>query len=102
MENLYEVLGVSETATQDEIKKAFREKSKTSHPDKGGNEETFKKISQAYDTLGDEEKRRQYDLGGSNPFGGFDSDPFSMFNDLFNNMSGPKQRRAPDKIVDLN
>ena len=48
MENLYEVLGVSETATQDEIKKAFREKSKTSHPDKGGNEEEIKKINNAY------------------------------------------------------
>ena len=102
MENFYEILGVDKSSTQDEIKKAYRKLAVEHHPDKGGNEETFKKISQAYDTLGDEEKRRQYDLGESNPFGGFDSDPFSMFNDLFNNMSGPKQRRAPDKIVDLN
>lgn len=102
MENFYEILGVDKSSTQDEIKKGYRKLAVEHHPDKGGNEETFKKISQAYDTLGDEEKRRQYDLGGSNPFGGFDSDPFSMFNDLFNNMAGPKQRRAPDKIVDLN
>ena len=102
MENFYEILGVDRSSTQDEIKRAYRKLAVEHHPDKGGNEETFKKISQAYDTLGDEEKRRQYDLGGSNPFGGFDSDPFSMFNDLFNNMAGPKQRKAPDKIVDLN
>ena len=102
MENFYEILGVTESATQDEIKKAYRKLAVEHHPDKGGNEETFKKISEAYDTLGDEDKRRQYDLGKTNPFGGFDGDPFSMFNDLFNNMAGPKQRRAPDKIVDLN
>jgi molecular chaperone DnaJ len=102
LENFYEILGVTESATQDEIKKAYRKLAVEHHPDKGGNEETFKKISEAYDTLGDEDKRRQYDLGKTNPFGGFDGDPFSMFNDLFNNMAGPKQRRAPDKIVDLN
>jgi molecular chaperone DnaJ len=102
LENFYEILGVTESATQDEIKRAYRKLAVEHHPDKGGNEETFKKISEAYDTLGDEDKRRQYDLGKTNPFGGFDGDPFSMFNDLFNNMAGPKQRRAPDKIVDLN
>ena len=60
MENFYEILGVTESATQDEIKKAYRKLAVEHHPDKGGNEETFKKISQAYDTLGDDEKRRQY------------------------------------------
>jgi molecular chaperone DnaJ len=102
LENFYKILGVTESATQDEIKKSYRKLAVEHHPDKGGNEETFKNISQAYDTLGDEEKRRQYDLGKTNPFGGFDSDPFSMFNDLFNNMGGQTQRKAPDKIIDLN
>jgi DnaJ-class molecular chaperone len=55
-ENFYEVLGVTETATQDEIKKAYRKLAKENHPDAGGNEEVFKKISVAYDTIGDEQK----------------------------------------------
>jgi len=100
LENYYEILGVSQTATQDEIKKAFRTKSKTMHPDKGGNEEDFKRINEAYDTLGNEEKRAQYDQRGSNPFGG--SDPFAdMFGSFFNGF-GQQQRRAPEKIIDLN
>ena len=57
MENFYEILGVSESASQDEIKKAYRKLAVEHLPDKGGNEDTFKKISQAYDTLGDEGKR---------------------------------------------
>ena len=45
MENYYDVLGVSENATQEDIKKAFRQKSKEHHPDRGGNEEEFKRIN---------------------------------------------------------
>ncbi len=101
MENFYEILGVSETSTQDEIKKAFRTKSKVMHPDKGGNEEDFKKINEAYDTLGDENKRTQYDQQRNNPFGG--GNPFDIFNEMFNGggFGGFQQRKAPDKIVDL-
>ena len=57
MENFYQVLGVKETSSQDEIKKAYRKLAIEHHPDKGGSEETFKKISEAYDTLGDEVKK---------------------------------------------
>jgi len=57
MENFYQTLGVSETASQDEIKKAYRKLAVQHHPDKGGDEDTFKKISEAYDTIGDENKR---------------------------------------------
>ena len=57
MENLYEILGVVETATQDEIKKAYRQKAKELHPDKGGDEEMFKKVTNAYDILSDENKK---------------------------------------------
>ena len=104
MENYYEILGVSENATQDEIKKAFRNKSKVMHPDKGGNEEDFKKINEAYDTIGDQNKRAQYDQQKNNPFGGgFGGDnPFDIFSQMFGNFGGQQQRKAPDKIVDLN
>lgn len=69
MDNYYDILGVSRTATADEIKKAYRTLAFKYHPDRNqGNaeaEEKFKKISVAYDVLGDETKRRNYDLGYS-------------------------------------
>ena len=68
MSNYYEILGVSKTATADEIKKAYRTLAFKYHPDRNpGNaaaEEKFKQISAAYDVLGDETKRRNYDMGG--------------------------------------
>ena len=57
MSNYYDILGVSKTATKAEIKKAFREKAKKHHPDKGGDEAKFKEINNAYDTLGNENKK---------------------------------------------
>lgn len=105
MENYYDILGVNETATQEEIKKAYRKKAVEHHPDKGGDESIFKKVSEAYDTIGDENKRAQYDNQRRNPFGNFNQgsgNPFDIFNDFFGNMGGqPRQRRAPDKIVDV-
>lgn len=64
-ENLYTVLGVSETSTQDEIKKAYRDLCKTHHPDKGGDEELFKKIKSAYEILIDPVRRKKYDTTGN-------------------------------------
>ncbi len=68
MSNYYDILGVSKNATADEIKKAYRTLAFKYHPDRNqGNaeaEEKFKQISAAYDVLGDEAKRRQYDMGG--------------------------------------
>lgn len=103
MENYYKILGVSENATQDDIKKVYRKLAVEHHPDKGGDEETFKRISEAYDTLGNETKKAQYDGQKNNPFGGFgEGNPFDMFGDFFNNMqSQPRQRRAPDKLIDV-
>jgi DnaJ-class molecular chaperone len=76
--DFYQALGVSESASQDDIKKAYREIAKKYHPDKNpGNkaaEERFKEASEAYDTLGDPEKRSKYDklrkLGAGGGFGG--------------------------------
>ena len=65
MEDLYKVLGVEKTATQDEIKSAYRKLAMKYHPDRNPGdkaaEEKFKSITAAYDVLGDETKRRQYD-----------------------------------------
>lgn len=84
----YEILGVKKTASDAEIKKAYRDLAKKFHPDKNkGNkdaESRFKEISEAYAVLSDSEKRGQYDRlgreafgpGGANPFAGFD---FSQF-----------------------
>ena len=98
-ENFYQVLGVDEKATQDEIKKVYKELSKIHHPDKGGSEENFKKISEAYNTLGDENKRRQYDNQKSNPFGGFGGG--NPFEDFFNSGYQPRRRTSPDSVIDI-
>jgi molecular chaperone DnaJ len=76
--DFYEVLGVGKSASQDEIKKAYRELARKWHPDRNPDdeeaEERFKEIQQAYDTLSDEEKRKQYDAGGR--FAGFGAGGF--------------------------
>lgn len=59
----YKILGVPKTATETEIKKAFRKESLKHHPDKGGDEEKFKMCNEAYSILSDEQKRRRYDSG---------------------------------------
>lgn len=61
--NLYEILGVPKDATRSEIKKAYYNKSKDQHPDKGGDAEEFKVLVRAYNILFDEEKRKRYDDG---------------------------------------
>ena len=100
MENYYEILGVSESSTQEEIKKAFREKSKVMHPDKGGNEEDFKKINEAYDVLGNSNKRTSYDNQKNNPFGDMGGNPFDIFSQMFGGFT-QRQRKVPDMIVDV-
>lgn len=63
--NPYSVLGVDKSASQADIKKAYRAAAKKHHPDKGGDAEEFKKINEAYEVLGDEKKRANYDQFGS-------------------------------------
>lgn len=76
--NPYDVLGVSKTATADEIKKAYRKLAMKHHPDKNkgdkASEAKFKEVSAAYEVLSDEKKRKNYDTFGSaeaGSFGGF-------------------------------
>ena len=61
MKNYYDILGVSEDASNDQIKKAFKNIAKKEHPDRGGNETVFKEANEAYDTLKDTKKRQEYD-----------------------------------------
>ncbi len=103
----YEVLGVSKTATEDEIKKAYRQVAKKYHPDMNpGDKEAeakFKEASEAYAILSDTEKRRQYDQFGHAAFeqggggaGGFEftGDMSDIFGDLFGDFFGGGRRRA--------
>ena len=59
--NYYDILGVSKTASADEIKEAYRNLCKTHHPDIGGDQEKMKDVNQAYDILSDVDKRQEYD-----------------------------------------
>ena len=98
----YDRLGVSKDASQEEIKKAYRKMSKKYHPDinkEPGAEEKYKEVQEAYDTLGDEQKRAAYDQygpagangfnGGAGGFGGFDgAGGFGGFEDIFSSFFG--------------
>merc|ERR1711988_1269985 len=79
----YQVLGIEKDASQAEIKKAFRKLAMKHHPDKGGDEELFKKMQIAHDVLSDPDKRQTYDQYGEegleNGGGGGGADIFDMF-----------------------
>lgn len=120
--DFYSVLGVSKTASPEEIKKAYRKLAHTHHPDKkGGDEARFKEINEAYSVLGDAEKRRQYDqfgqsfgsqAGGGQGFDGFDFSQFggqgfggfgsTNFEDLFTDIfTGGRSRGAEERGQDI-
>jgi DnaJ-class molecular chaperone len=100
MKNYYDILGVKTSATQDEIKRAYRKLASQHHPDKGGDVSKFQEIEEAYRTLSDAEKRAQYDnpqpnfgqfgSGGGNH--GFD---FESIFDIFGARFGQGQQRRP-------
>ena len=116
----YEVLGVSKTASQDEIKSAFRKLAKKYHPDVSKEEnaaEKFKECQEAYAVLSDENKRKQYDQFGhaafeNNGAGGYDFSGFD-FSDIFGDIfgsgfgfnfggSGSRKTRGRDKVMRVN
>jgi len=86
--NPYEVLGISKTATDKEIKKAYRKGALQSHPDKGGDPDKFKQLTQAYEILSTQQKRQQYDnFGNVNLDTNFDpSEIFTLFQQDFERM----------------
>ena len=98
----YELLGVAKAASAEEIKKSYRQLALKYHPDRNPDdkpaEEKFKEIGEAYDVLGDAEKRAAYDRYGHAAFtaggaaagggrGGF-HDPFDVFRDVFGGQQG--------------
>ncbi|OHA84454.1 MAG: molecular chaperone DnaJ [Candidatus Yonathbacteria bacterium RIFOXYC1_FULL_52_10] len=115
----YTILGVEKSASQDEIKKAFRKLAHKYHPDKeGGDESKFKELSEAYQILSDEKRRAEYDTYGQTfgPGGGQGADfsGFQNFNgafgeefdlgDIFGSMFGggqARERRGRDISIDL-
>ncbi len=103
--DFYQLLGVSKSATADEIKKAYRKLAMQYHPDKNqGNkkaEEKFKEFSEAYEVLSDEKQRQTYDqfghagVGGGNPFSGGGAGGGNPFG------GGPRGGGGPDQFQDI-
>ena len=104
--NYYEILGVSENATQDEISKVFKKLAKQYHPDRWVNaseneqkeaEEKFKEISEAYDILSNPDKRREYDNGGMPDL----EEIFSQFGNPFGSMFGRHSHQRVNKGTNI-
>uniref|UniRef100_A0A3Q7GN62 J domain-containing protein n=1 Tax=Solanum lycopersicum TaxID=4081 RepID=A0A3Q7GN62_SOLLC len=90
----YEVLGVSNNSSQNELKKAYRKSAIKNHPDKGGDPEKFKELAQAYEVLSDPEKRELYDQYGEDALkermggGSGGHNPFDIFESFFGGAFG--------------
>lgn len=103
---LYDLLEIEPSASPEEIRKAFRNVSKKHHPDRGGDEETFKKINSAYEILNDPQKREIYDKYGKDGLKNSGTVPEDMFSSMFgmlnlNNMFGNffNQKRKTESTI---
>ena len=97
----YEILGVERTATQDDIKKAYRKLAVKHHPDKGGDPEKFKEISAAYEILSDDQKRSNFDQ-----FGTADGPQMPDMGEMFKNFfgqggGGPPRRQDRHHMIQI-
>lgn len=94
----YDTLEIHKDASVEDIKKAYKNLARKYHPDKGGDAERFKKISQAYEILSDPEKRMQYDQFGDNP-----PPPSPFMDNIFEQMFQQKINRRADHqhIIEL-
>ena len=95
MSDHYQALGVERDATDEQIKKAYRKLARELHPDvnpEPAAQERFKTVTHAYEVLSDPDARRNYDMGGSDPFGG--AGGFG-FGDIFDSFFGGGGSRGP-------
>jgi len=100
MKNYYAILGLNkDTANDDDIKKSYKKLAMQHHPDRGGDAEKFKEISEAYAVLSDKDKRRSYDFTGE--VSDFDFSVMDIFNSFFENIRKP-QMTSEDRYVFLN
>ncbi|KAL4361058.1 hypothetical protein GQ457_04G039520 [Hibiscus cannabinus] len=111
----YEVLGVPKSASQDELKKAYKKAAIKNHPDKGGDPEKFKELAHAYEVLSDPEKREIYDQYGEDALkegmggGGPSHNPFDLFESFFSgggfggggSSRGRRQKQGEDVVHPL-
>ena len=102
---LYNILNIDTNASQADIKKAYRKLAMVNHPDKGGDAEKFKEITSAFEILGDENKRKHYDLVGDNDDNNLpdfhDLDPMNLFRSFFGGMN-MSQERKQIRCLDIN
>lgn len=103
MKDYYQILGVNENSSKDEIKKAYRKLSKQFHPDVNPQGvDKFKEIAEAYDILGNDDKKTKYDFDRKNPLSSFGGGFDDLFNGGFNPFNQRRAQRAPDKVIHIN